>query len=243
MDSWLQQGIHPARDQPQRDGRRARITTIQLREIFMKLRSIAAATLSLALLEDPVAAFADPVQTVVEPTSDGSLYLCAGCNTVSDGDYVLASGYIHGDVKFSMASLQGPQSQVLFTLNPYGEPLWGKDVAIYGFASSIAALDASDATAGTYLGTLVLPDNLGYGQDASFDVTAFVNGVHSPYVGFDLRTTNVDVFSSLEYNYGHPSELLATAGPAAAVPEPANASLMLAGMLGPLGLAMRRRGD
>jgi hypothetical protein len=166
---------------------------------------------------------------------------CAGCNTVSDGNYVVASGYIQGDVKFSMASLHGPQSQVLLTLNPYGEPLWGKDVDIYGYGTSIGALDASDANAGTFIGTLVLPDNLGYGQDASFDVTSFVNGVHAAYVGFNLRTTGTDVFSSLEYNLGHSSELLATAAPAAAVPEPTGSSLMLAGLMAAAGLAMRRQ--
>jgi hypothetical protein len=210
----------------------------------MKLSSMALAGLAFAVLQQPVAALASPVPTptVVKPTSDGSLYTCAGCNTVSDGAYVLASGYIQGDVKFSMAGLNGPQSQVLLTLNPYGEPLWDKTVEVYGYGTSVGALAASDANAGTFLGTLVLPDNLGYGQDASFDVTSFVNSVHAPYVAFNLRTTDTDVFSSLEYNYGHPSELLATAMPAAAaVPEPANASLMLAAIAAAAGLAVRRR--
>jgi hypothetical protein len=206
----------------------------------MKLISMALAGLAFAVLQQPVAALA--AQTVVKPTSDGSLYTCTGCNTVSDGAYVLASGYIQGDVKFSMASLQGPQSKVLLTVNPYGEPLWDKTVDVYGYGTSVGALAASDANAGTFLGALVLPDNLGDGQDASFDVTSFVNGVHAPFVAFNLRTTGTDVFSSLEYNHGHPSELLATALPAAAaVPEPANASLMLAAIAAAAGMAVRRR--
>ena len=206
----------------------------------MKLTSMALAGLAFAVLQQPVAALASPVpvQAVVKPTSDGSLYTCAGCNTVADGAYVLASGYIQGDVKFSMANLHERQSQVLLTLNPYGEPLWDRTVDIYGYGASVGALAASDANAGAFLGTLVLPDTLGYGQDATFDVTSFVNSVSSPYVAFNLRTTGTDVFSSLEYNHGHPSELLATA---AAVPEPANASLMLAAIVAAAGLAVRRR--
>ena len=206
----------------------------------MKLTSVALAGLAFAVLQQPVAALAGPapVQTVVKPTSDGSVYPCGGCDTVFDGAYVLASGGTQGDVKFSMASLQGRQSQVLLALNPYGLPLWGKNVDIYGYDTSVGALAASDADAGTFLGTLVLPDDLGFGQDATFDVTSFVDGVHSAYVGFTLHTTGLDIFSSLEYNYGHPSELLATA---AAVPEPANASLMLAAIAAAAGLAVRRR--
>ena len=207
----------------------------------MKISLVAAAAFAFAAVQMSSSALAAPapVQAVVKPTSDGSLYVCAGCNVVSDGAYLMAAGYIQGDVKFSMAGLRQPQTQVLLTLNPYGEPLWGKDVAIYGFGTSIGALAASDANAGTYIGTLVLPDNLGYGQDATFDVTAFVNSVRSDYVAFNLRTTGTDVFSSLEYNYGHPAELLATA---AAVPEPANASLMLMGALvASAGMALRRR--
>ena len=210
----------------------------------MKLTSMALAGLAFAVLQQPAAALAGPVpvQTVVKPTSDGSLYTCAGCNTVVDGAYLLASGYIQGDVKFSMAGLNGLQSQVLLTLNPYGEPLWDKTVEVYGYGTSVGALAASDANAGAFLGTLVLPDHLGYGQDATFDVTSFVNSVHAPYVAFNLRTTDTDVFSSLEYNYGHPSELLATAMPAAAaVPEPANAALMLAAIAAAAGMAVRRR--
>ena len=55
---------------------------------------MALAGLAFAVLQQPVAALAGPapVQTVVKPTSDGSVYPCGGCDTVFDGAYVLASG-------------------------------------------------------------------------------------------------------------------------------------------------------
>ena len=162
----------------------------------------------------------------IDPTNDGSLYTCAGCNVVSDGDYVLTDGYIQGAVKFSSAAIVATITQVLLTLNPYGLPLSGPNVEVYGYGTGIGQLDETDANAGTFLGTLVLPPNLGYGEDAFFDVTAFVANTHAPFLAFNLRSVGTDVFSSLEYNYGHPSQLLITT----AVPEPAPIALLLIGL-------------
>lgn len=163
----------------------------------------------------------------INPTSDGSLYVCAGCNVVSDGAYVLASGYIQGAIKFSSASITGRVAQAILSLNPYALPLFGTNVDVYGYGTTIGRLDVTDADSGAFLGTLVLPSNLGFGQDAFFDVTAFVVSTNAPFLAFNLRTANTDVFSSIEYNYGHPSQLLVTT----VVPEPTTYMLLLAGLL------------
>jgi hypothetical protein len=97
----------------------------------------------------------------INPTSDGSLYTCAGCNLVADGAYVLTDGYIQGAVKFSSTSIVGTVTEALLTLNPYGLPLFGTNVDVYGYGTTIGPLDVSDANAGVFLGTLVLPMNLG----------------------------------------------------------------------------------
>lgn len=162
----------------------------------------------------------------INPTSDGSLYTCVGCNTVSEGAYVLVSDYIQGAVKFSTAVITGNVSNAMLTLNPYGLPLWGPTVDVYGYGTTIGTLNVTDANAGTFLGTLTLPPGLGYGQDAYFDVTSLFTGFNSPYIAFNLRSLDTDVFSSLEYNYGHPSQLLVTT-----VPEPSSIALIVAGVL------------
>lgn len=163
--------------------------------------------------------------TTIDPTSDGSLYTCQGCNTVSEGAYVLTSGYIQGVVKFSTTPIVGNVSHALLSLNPYGLPLWGSFVDVYGYGTSTGTLQVADANAGTFLGSLNLPANLGYGQNAYFDVTPFVASTHTPYLAFNLRSTGTDVFSSLEYNYGHPSQLIVTT-----VPEPSSMALTIAGL-------------
>lgn len=178
----------------------------------------------------------DAALITVDPTSDGSLYTCDGCNVVSDGAYVLTAGYIQGAVKFSSAAIVGTITQAFLTLNPYALPLFGTDVDVYGYGTSIGPLDGTDANAGALLGTLVLPANLGFGQDAYFGVTAFVAGTNAPFLAFNLRSTGADVFSSLEYNYGHPAQLLITT----AVPEPATAALLLTGLLALAGIARGR---
>lgn len=164
---------------------------------------------------------------ILEPTSDGSLYTCDGCNVVSDGDYVLVSGDIQGAIKFSSALITGTVAQAFLTVNPYGLPIFGPNVDVYGYGTTIGQLDVSDAHAGTFLGTLVLPPNLGFGEDAFFDVTAFVNTINAPFLAFNLRSVDIDVFSSLEFNYGHPSQLLMTF----AIPEPSLSALLLTALI------------
>ena len=192
-------------------------------------------SLTLAALAGAGSTVSHATKVTVEPASDGSLYTCNGCNVVSDGAYVLTSGYIQGAVKFSSAEIPGTITQAFLTLNPYGLPLFGPDVDVYGYGTDIGQLDVTDANAGTFLGTLVLPANLGFGQDAYFGVTGFVENTHAPFLAFNLRSSGTDVFSSLEYNYGHPSQLFITT----AVSEPAPIVLLLVGLLA-LGVIARR---
>lgn len=187
----------------------------------MKLEIIIAAIAGLVLSTSSQA-----LTVTINPSADGSLYICEECNTVSDGNYVYMNSYVQGLVKFSTSQISKQISSATLTLNPYGLPLWGKTVDVYGYGTSIAKLDVSDANAGSFLGTLVLPEDLGYGEDAYFDVTSFVASVNSPYVAFNLRSLGDNLFSSLEYNYGHPSQLLVTF-----VPEPTPISLFILGLL------------
>lgn len=158
----------------------------------------------------------------ITPSSDGSLYVCEGCNVVSDGDYVMASGYVQGAVKFPTAALAGAGKikKATLVLNAYGLPLWDLTVDIYGYGTAQGALEVADANAGKLLGTLIIPAGAGYGQPLPFDVTALLRKVKTPYVAFNLRTdSGTDLFSSLEYNYGSPSVLIVkTANPPASGP-------------------------
>jgi len=176
---------------------------------------------------------ADPI--TINPSGDGSLYTCSDCNVVDTGAYVLVADGIQGDVKFSTAAIPEAIDQALLELNPYGLPLWAPDVDVYGFTSGDGSVDASDVNAGVYLGTLVLPADLGSGEDAFFDVTSFVEqNAGATFLGFNLRSADgPDVFSSTSYNYGQPPQLDITA-----TPEPCTLILFLSG----IGALASRRG-
>lgn len=190
----------------------------------MKPKFYAFVALALSFLT--ATASATPI--AINPVSDGSLYVCNGCNVVQNDAYVLTAGYIQGAIKFSSAAVPDTATSVVLSLNPYGLPLFGPLVDVYGYGTSIGVLDVSDANAGIFLGTLALPADLGYGTDAYFDVTDFATSVSAPYIAFNLRSIGTNVFSSLEYNYGHPAQLLITSS----VPEPMAAMLLLLGLLG-----------
>jgi hypothetical protein len=155
-------------------------------------------------------------------------------------DYVevTAGGYC-GEIEFPMAAVPQPISQATLSVNPYGLPLPVTTIAVYGYPDTDGRITAADWNVGTFLGNWSLPTNLAYGQDVFFDVTTFLRNVSSPYVGFNLRPVSgggADVFSSLEYNYGHPSQLTVTS-----IPEPSTVVLLGIGTLGLLAYAWRRR--
>ncbi len=162
----------------------------------------------------------------INPSADGAIYTCSSCNPVSDGGYVLVANYIQGIVEFSLDQVNQPITSAILSLNPYGLPLHGETIEVYGYASTDGILTAADGFAGSFLGAWDMPVGLGYGQDTYFDVSDFLSTIDSPYVGFNLRSyTGTDVFSSLEYNYGHPSQLTVTT-----VPEPASLLLLFVGI-------------
>jgi hypothetical protein len=160
----------------------------------------------------------------------------------SDDGYITSSGYVNtntylmpddfyggkrGIVEFSMQSISsysGSNIEFLLSVNPYATPLGDKTIELYGYESADGILTATDYNSGVFLGIWTLPDNLTYREDAFFDVTGFLNSVTSSYVGFNLRTEYADVFSSLEYNYGHPSQITVNL-----VPEPISSTLFIIG--------------
>jgi hypothetical protein len=162
--------------------------------------------------------------TLVNPTSDGWVDTCGFCPAREDA-YLMTDVGTQGVVKFSSAAIDEFTTSVLLSLNPYGLPL-GRTVDIYGYGTSVARLNAADVNAGIFLGTLVLPTSPGYGQDIYFDVTAFATSTIAPFLAFNLRSTDINIFSSLEYNYGHPAQLVV-----GSVPEPGTMTLLLTGLV------------
>jgi hypothetical protein len=171
---------------------------------------------------------------VIKPSDDGSIY---SGGSVDDTEYLLTSGSIQGVTIFSTSSIVEPVSQALLSVNPYGLPLYGPSVQVYGFESNTGMLTSTDYNAGTFIGNWVLPSNLGYGQNAYFNLTQYLSTVTSPYVGFGLRTPSgeTDVFSSLNYNYGQPDELTVTP-----TPIPAAVYLLGSSLMGLYGFKRRK---
>jgi hypothetical protein len=161
-------------------------------------------------IKSPIPCLADSY--VINPSDDGFIYSTGTVITIS---YLSCGGDTRGIVEFPINAINGQIETATLSVNPYGLPIFGPTVHLYGYQSTDGRLTSSDYYAGIFLGDWTLP-NLGYGQDAYFDVTSFMKTVTTPYVGFNLRTEGSDCFSSLEYNYDHPSQLSVVT-----VPEPA----------------------
>ena len=148
------------------------------------------------------AAFATPI--VITAVSDATTYSLGAIQT---GNFLALGTTTQGILKFSSFNAT-PYNAISLVLNPYGLPALS-DIGVYGFNSPSSVITGSEYNAGTYLGTLVLPSNLSYGQLLYFDVTSFVQSSTGPYISFDLHGQG-DILSSLEVNYGTPPELVAS---------------------------------
>ena len=163
---------------------------------------------------------------VVNPSDDGSLYTCNGCNHTPNKIDVLVSSYIYGDIHFATSAFAGQVGDAKLSVNPIALPLFAQQIDVYGLTTTSSMLQYSDSNATDFLGTWTLPQGLYFGQDAYFDVTSFLQSANTPYVAFILRSSNTDVFSSLHDNLGHASQLTIQT-----VPEPASILLLSAGAL------------
>lgn len=196
-------------------------------------RAITAAAFAASLLGGSAQA---ATTVTINPTSDGALYTCGGCNPTPSYTYLLVAGYIQGDARFSTASILGSVSHATLTVTPYGSPVWD-DVDVYGYTASDGAITIADADQGIFLGTMTIADMLQAGPD--LDITSFIASSSAPFVGFNLRThtpqNGADVLGSSQY--GTPAQLTVTF---AAVPEPATWAMMIAGFFG-VGVMVRRK--
>jgi hypothetical protein len=171
---------------------------------------------------------------VIEPSDDGSIYSNGSVITFA---YLMSSSSIRGVVEFPLYSITVPIKEAVLSVNPYGLPLWDKTIALYGYESTDGILTFADYDAGVFLGIWTIPESLGFGEDTFFDVTDFLKTVTTSYVGFNLRTEGTDVLSSIEYNYGHPSQLTITL-----IPEPSTIFLLGTSLIGLVLVRRLKRG-
>jgi hypothetical protein len=204
--------------------------------------------LSFAIAQVAFGQIISPIPTRIDPVDDGSIYLGTppSPNFFSRWGYLLTQNTARGAMLFR--AFDASNLSVSLQLNPYGLPLWDLSVDVYGYNSTIGLIQAGDYNKGAFLGTLNILPSIGFGQESLLDVTSFARESHpGGYMGFLLVTDQMDIFSSLEYNYrDHPSGIVTTpvAAPHAssAVPEPSTYSAV-AGivLLGIVALKQRRK--
>ena len=125
--------------------------------------------------------------------------------SVITSSYLGMGGNIHGALEFAAFDAT-PYSSIMLALNPYGLPMISLNVDIYGFDGGTGTVYGSNYNSGTFIGTLIFPANVNYGDVQTFDVTPFVQSTKGPYFGFILQGNCL--LSSLSYNYGTPPELI-----------------------------------
>lgn len=155
-------------------------------------------------------AFAQPAsaETSILPIADATIF---------DTGFFWNNGSIAltprscGIIEFQNFKSEGYNS-IRLSLNPYALPLFGPTIQVYGYATSEPGITADDCGQGEFIGTWTLPD-LTFGEETFFDVTKFIHSTKAKFFRFVLHSDGLDVFCSLDINYGTPPRLVATHHP------------------------------
>lgn len=129
----------------------------------------------------------------IDASDAGSLYICDGCvKDVVRPNGILVAGYIQGIAHYPTADVGGPITHAELSFLPFTDPI-SHSLSIYAFATGGAAATYGDASKGTLLGSLTLPDNVS--TPLKFDVTNFLKGTQAPYVAFNFRNNGTAIFA------------------------------------------------
>jgi hypothetical protein len=170
-------------------------------------------------------------QVLIQPVDDGEIFNNQPYYPNSAAKY----GYVGVDGSRIQGALIFPSfdssvyTTIYLALKVYAVPLHGSSLYISGFDdASDGVFSASDYGRGTLLGTLYFPSPslVTWDDTLLYDVTTFVQSTTADYFGILLSAPNGGggTFSSLEFNYGQPSGLLA-------IPEPTSIVFLIYGCI------------
>ena len=169
--------------------------------------------------------FASPIE--ITPAADGTV---SSFGIVSDERTISVTGTraitVRGIIEFDIGIPLHADNQVLLSMNPWSLPLHGEPLSVYAYQGADGLITVDDYDSGLYIGAWDFPGDITWGQEDFFDVTNFVLSAGQSLIGFNIRGTSLNSFSSTEMNLGTGPKLLIST-----VPEPSSILLLLSSLI------------
>ena len=170
----------------------------------------------------------------VDPLLDGSLVLCSPCSSYPGSVAVTSGTEFQGLVRFKTPQNLLSTDRIELSLTLSALPSQSTQEAIYGYESYAIGINSSDKYAGTFLGNLYIQADALLGTSYQLDVTDFVKAASAPYISFNLRSTELNSFTSIGNRSTTPTQLWVST-----IPEPATSGIFALGIV--FGFALHRQ--